>query len=67
MATKSRLRLVAIAYCSDCPYSTRMERPPFDWLACGHPKMAECHECPPGSIPKWCPLPVKEEKPNAKR
>ena len=67
MATKIRLRLVAIAYCSDCPYSTRMAKPPSDWIACGHPDMNECRACPDRSIPKWCPLPVKEEKPHAKR
>ena len=68
MATKIRLRLVAIAYCSDCPYSTKLGSGLyFGDLVCGHPTMQECRRCPAESIPDWCPLPVKEEKPNAKR
>jgi hypothetical protein len=67
MATKSRLRLVAIAECEDCPYCVKtvsVDWAPDDWLACGHPTMAEFRRCPCGAIPRWCPLPVaKEEKP----
>ena len=70
MAKRSKLRLVAIAYCIHCPYCVKtvsVDWAPDDWLACGHPTMKECRRCPAESIPAWCPLPVKEEKPNAKR